>query len=76
MKYLDPRAKLLWSFAWMISLFLIYSSREQLICLALTLLLIRINGIRLSSVFRSVRYLLMFLPITFLVHLLITSRGW
>ena len=76
MKQLDPRAKLFWSFAWMISLFLIYSSQGQMLCLVLTLLLIRINGMRLSRVLHSVRYLLVFLPLTFLVHLLLTSRGW
>jgi len=76
MKQLDPRAKLFWSFAWMISLFLIYSSVGQLLFLFLTLLLIRINGFSLGRIFYSVRYLLLFLPVTFLVHLLITNHGW
>jgi len=76
MKFLDPRAKLFWALAWMFSLFLITSSSGQMLGLFLTLLLIRINGLRLGQIISTVRYLLLLLPITFLVHLLLISRGW
>ena len=72
----DPRAKLLSAFVWLIALFLVYHSIGQLIGLCLTLLVIRLNGVRIGTVVTSVRYLLLFLPLTFLVHLLIISGGW
>jgi len=74
MNSLDPRAKLFWSFAWMIILFLVYRSIGQL--LGAIILMILISGISLKTIFHSIRYLLIFLPITFLVHLLISSQGW
>lgn len=76
MKSLDPRAKLFWALAWMFSLFLIDRSLGQVAGLLLTLVLIRVNGLRLGPVIHTVRYLVLFLPITFLVHLLVISQGW
>ena len=73
---MDPRTKLCWSLAGMFSLFLIDHCLGQMFGLVLILLLIRIKGLYLGRVFFSVRYLLIFLPLTFLVHLLFISRGW
>ncbi|MCK4715236.1 MAG: hypothetical protein KAT54_00360, partial [Candidatus Marinimicrobia bacterium] len=76
MNSLDPRVKLLWSIVWITIVFLVYNIAGQLGILAGIIALIRINRLSLRLVLRSIRYLLLFLPITFLVHFFISVGGW
>jgi energy-coupling factor transport system permease protein len=73
---LDPRAKLILTAASLIVIFLLPGVGGQLLCLGIISAAIPLNHLAFSKIIRSVRYLLILLPITLLVHFLITAEGW
>jgi len=73
---LDPRAKLIFTAAALIVIFLLPGVGGQLLCLGVIFAVILLNHIALSKIIRSIRYLLILLPITLLIHFLITAEGW
>jgi energy-coupling factor transport system permease protein len=76
MHSLDPRTKLILMAAGLVIIFLLPGVGGQLLCLGLIVIVILLNQIALLKIIRSVRYLLILLPITMLVHFLITAGGW
>lgn len=76
MNDIDPRAKIIWSLVWLIIIFIVYNIIGQLIVLLGIIVIIKLNRVSLRSVLKAVRYLLIFLPVTFLVHFFFSSRGW
>jgi len=76
MKHLDPRVRLGWIMVLMILCFRLPDSRGQTLLLGGIILLMGLNRISVRRVLQRVRYLFFFLPLTFLVHLLVTGRGW
>lgn len=73
---LDPRIKLLTLLVGLSSLFLISRLTGQLLFLGFVLLLMSLNSVRLRQLRPASRGLWIFLPLTFLVHFLITAQGW
>lgn len=76
MNNLDPRVKLILITAGLAIIFLLAGVGGQLLYLGLIIAAILLNHLTLSKVIKSVRYLLILLPITLLVHFLITAKGW
>jgi energy-coupling factor transport system permease protein len=76
MNRLDPRVRLFWSLVGIIILFLIDNILGQLLILIGLLCVILISRISIQKVIHSIRYLMLFLPITFLVHFLFSNQGW
>lgn len=73
---LDPRVKLLGALTGMVVLFFIGSSGGQLIFLVLLVLFGRLQKLRLRQILSALRYLWIFLPLTFLIHFLFIDDGW
>ncbi len=73
MSAFDPRAKLIWALSGMLAIFLLDSVFLQIGLLAGILLLIKLSGFSITEILGAVKYLLILLPITFLVHLFFTT---
>ncbi len=74
--HLDPRVKLILIAAGLIIIFLLPGIGGQLLCLGVIFTAILLHQIALSKIISSIRYLLILLPLTLLVHFLITAEGW
>lgn len=71
----DPRIKLLWAFLWLMAIFTLQTNSGQLLILSGTLLMIVLSRVTLMKTVRTVRFLLLLLPITFCVHFFFSNPG-
>jgi len=69
----DPRVKLIWALSGVLAIFLLNSAVIQISLLVGILLLIQLFRFKILDVLSAVKYLLILLPITFLVHLFFTT---
>ncbi len=73
MSIIDPRLKILWFFLYSILIFVSDNLPSQIMLMAFTFLGILITRIKFVDIFKKVKYLLLFLPLTFGIHLLFTT---
>lgn len=74
MKNFDPRAKLIWAVGGITVIFSTQSLLGQVCILTVIIILTKLMFTSLTRIFRAVRYLLLFLPITFLIHLIFSTN--
>ena len=73
MNKIDPRLQLLWFFIYSFLIFQGENLPSQLMLMAFTILGIYISGHNLPKIIKKIRYLLLFLPITFFIHLFFST---
>jgi energy-coupling factor transport system permease protein len=76
MNALDPRLKIIWFFFYSILIFTVANLPTQLLLTSITLLMIFITGFKLPFILKKVKYLLLFLPVTFFIHLFFSTELW
>jgi len=70
----DPRAKLIWAIGGMTIIFSTQSLLGQICILMIIIILTKLVLSSLIRTFKAVKYLLIFLPITFLIHLIFSTN--
>ena len=73
MKSIDPRSKLIWAIGGIITIFLTKTIFTQLLITISIFTCIMFFRVSIKSVFNSVKYLLILLPITFSMHLIFST---